>query len=236
MFSINDKDIINLERDLKAFARRAYPFATKATLNTAAFGTQKIARNIISGRMIERNKFTRQSIQVDIARTLNVRRQASTVGSISNYMETQEFGGVKTKTGKHGVPIATSEASNEGPKVIPRKRLPTRANKLRNIKLRRTRNKSTSRKQRNKALIMQAAGKGSKHIFLDLGRKAGIFRVMGGKKRPRLRKMYDLSRASVNIPRTPWLKPAFDKATAQLPRLYRRALEFQLKRHGLLKG
>ena len=40
MFTMNDEDIKQLESDLKTFAIRAYPFATKNTVNRAAFTTE----------------------------------------------------------------------------------------------------------------------------------------------------------------------------------------------------
>ncbi len=108
MLSVDDKEIKRFERDLKTFASRAYPFATKATINTAAFETQKVARKRIRRIMTLRNKFTRQSIQVEQARGLNVNTQAAVVGSTQDYMETQEFGGTVRRRGKEGVPIKTS--------------------------------------------------------------------------------------------------------------------------------
>jgi len=92
MIKINDDDLKQFESDLKTFAKRAYPFATKNTINRGAFEAQKLYRRNADDSMIHRNKFTRQSIQVEQARTLNVSRQAATVGSIAPYMEDQEFG------------------------------------------------------------------------------------------------------------------------------------------------
>ena len=80
---INDKQIIEFEKDLKVFASRAYPFATKNTLNQGAFHAQKLAKRDVQVKMVLRNKHAVQSIRVDQARTLNVRRQAATVGSIA---------------------------------------------------------------------------------------------------------------------------------------------------------
>ena len=91
MISINDKELKRYERDLKTFASRAYPFATRQTVNAAAFKAQGFARENVSRDMVERNRFTRQSVQVDKAGTLNVRRQAARVGSIAPYMELQEY-------------------------------------------------------------------------------------------------------------------------------------------------
>ena len=98
VFKIDDKDIRRLEGDLKAFAERALPFATKNTLNQAAFMAQREAREGVRKTMTMRNQFTERSIQVDQARTLNIRQQAAIVGFIADYMEVQEFGGFETQS------------------------------------------------------------------------------------------------------------------------------------------
>lgn len=236
MLTIDDKDIREFEADLKTFARRAYPFATKNTVNKAAFSTQKVARNFVKGKMIERNAFTKRSIQVDPARTLNVSHQAAIVGSTATYMEDQEFGGSKVKSGKHGVAIPTPSASGET--NLPRKKLPRKQNKLQNLKMRKRSGQAKGRKQRNRMLIAQAAAAGGRNrfIFLDLGRRSGIFKVTGGKRKAKLTKIYDLTRSSVTIPKRPWLKPAVDKIQPLIPKFYRNALIFQLKRQGLFKS
>ena len=232
MFKLDDRDIKELEKELKTFADRAYPFATKATLNRAAFETQKIARKDVRVKMVTRNKFTEQSIQVDQARTLNVSRQAATVGSIADYMETQEFGGTERKGGSHGVAIATSfAAGQEGQQ--PRTKVPSKRNKLQNIRLQHRRTGGSNRRQRNLIAIKQASTTSNKFVFLDLGRRKGIFKVTGGKRSPRIKMVHDLTRQTIRIPRNPWLKPAVDRVNFLLPEFYKDALIFQLKRNNL---
>ena len=235
MFRVDTNGIKDMERDLKEFGARAYPFATKSTVNGLAFAAQRNAKGIVSKTMTTRNKFTVQSIQVDQARTLQVKRQYSSVGSTADYMETQEFGGTKTKTGKEGVSISTSYSAGQGMNSQPRTKLPKRANKLENIRLQRRRKKGNSRKQQNLAAIKGAAEGGSKYVFLDLGRRKGIFKVTGGKRRPKIRMVHDLTRQSVAIPKSPWLLPAVTMAETEGPRLYAKSLEFQLRRLGLFK-
>lgn len=234
---INDEQIKQLESDLKTFAARAFPFAAKNTLDSAAFDTQKVARDFIKSRMVERNTFTRRSVQVDKVKGLNVRRMASVTGSIADYMEDQEFGAVVVKKGKHGVPIPTTAASGESKGARVRRKTVRKANRLSSIKLRKTGANSMARKQRNVVLIQQAAQAGGRNrfIFLDLGRRSGIFKVTGGKRRPKLVKMWDLSKGTVVIPRNPWLAPAVEVAQAALPRRYLKALQFQARRAGLFK-
>ena len=165
MFNFDDKEIRRFERDLDRFKHRAFPFATKQTLNQAAFATQRITRLGFKQDLTLRNKFTVQSVQVDQARTLNVRRQAATVGSIAGYMADQEFGAIKTKKGGVGTPIATPYAAGESMDARVRTRLPRKANTMRAIQLARRR-KSTGRKQRNLIAVQQAA-KGGRKLVLD---------------------------------------------------------------------
>ena len=235
MFRIDDRQIQALENDLKTFASRALPFATRNTLNQAAFTAQRFAREGVKDSMINRNRFTVQSIQVEQARMLLISRQSSTVGSTADYMEDQEFGATKTKSGREGVSIATSYSSGEGMNTKPRTRLSKKPNKLANIQLRRKRKRGSSRKQQNAATIREAATSNRKFIFLDLGKRKGIFRVVGGKRQPKIRMVHDMTSQTVVIPRNPWLKPAFDQTVQWIPSLYADSLRFQLKRFNLFK-
>lgn len=230
MFQIDDRQIKQLENELKGFKDRALPFATKATVNRAAFETRKVAQTTIREDMVNRNRFTVQSIQVDQARTLKIQQQAAAVGSIADYMEVQEFGGVKSSP---ALPTGYS-AGQEGSQ--PRTRLPRKPNKLANIKLAKRSKKGTSRRQRNFTAVKAAAQSGQKYVYLDMGRTKAIFRVVGGKRKPRLKMVHNLSRQSVTIPRNPWLAPAVAAVEPKMQQFYGEALRFQLKRHGLLRG
>lgn len=235
MFGIETKQIKEMERDLKHFAAKAFPFATRTALNDSAFQAQRIARADLKHNMTNRNSFTLQSIRVEQTKTLQVRQQAAVVGSIADYMEHQEFGAVKSKTGKEGVTIATSYSSGEGENAQPRTRLPRKPNRMQSIALQKRRKKGSSRKQQNFIAIRQVAATGRKFVFLDLGRRKGIFRVIGGKLRPKIKLVHDMTKQSVVIPKNPWLKPAFDETMRMLPAFYADALRFQLRRRNLFQ-
>lgn len=243
MFHIDNKSIKRLEADLKAFAHKALPFATKSTLNMAAFDARKESRAIIADKMVERNKFTRQSIRVDQAKTLNMRRQMSVVGSIADYMADQEFGGTRASKGKHGVAIATSHSAGQREQQ-PRTRLPRKPNKLANIRLKHGKRTAANKRQRTLFAIQDAVTTGNRTIFLDLGRTKGIFRVVGGRKNfkrggpkgAKLRMLHDMSDKTVRIPRNPWLAPATKRTEKKIPSFYRESITFQLKRRGLFRS
>ena len=233
MFAINTNDVRKLEDDLKTFARKSVPFATRKTLNDSAFAARAIAQADVRESMVNRNRFTAQSIQVDQAKTLQISRQEAIVGSIADYMEDQEFGAIKSKTGNEGVQIATSYSAGQGENGQPRTRLPRKANTMAQIQLSKRRSKGTGRKQRNLVAIKQAAATGRKYVFLDLGKSKGIFKVIGGKRRPKIKMVHDMTRESVVIPKNPWLKPAFDEALRMQPAFYADALRFQARKHNL---
>lgn len=234
MITVDNKDLKKYERDLKTFASRAYPYATRHTVNSAAFKARGIAQDNVWENMVTRNKWTERSIQVGKTGTLNVQRQAAIVGSIEDYMETQEFGGTETSSSGKGVAIATGYAAGqEGQR--PRTRLPRRPNTMQAIQLQKRKKRGTSRAQQNFIAVREAAASGAKFLYLDLGRRRGIFRVLGGKRKPRIKMVHDLTRASVVIPKNPWLAPAVSATEKYIPEIYRDALVFQLQRIKLFR-
>lgn len=235
MIDVDIKDVKRYERDLKTFAHRAFPFATKETVNRSAFQSQKFVKKDLKSRFILRNQFTLQSIQIDQAKTLNVSRQVALMGSTADYMEDQEFGGTRIKKGRKGIPIATSYAAGQGLSRNPRTRLPIKANKLKNIILKRRKRQSGSRKLRNLIAIKQAASSGNKHLFLDLGKKKGIFEVVGGEREAKLRMVWDLTEQNVTIRKQPSIKPAVDRTIPLILGFYKESLIFQLRRFNLFR-
>ena len=242
MLKIDITDIDEYEDHLKTFADRAFPFASKNTINSAAFKARELWQRDINVKMVTRNKFTERSIQVEQSRTLIVDRQSATVGSIAPYMDEQEFGGTKNKTGKEGVAIPTSYSAGQDGQQ-PRTKLPRKPNKLSNIKLRKRGRTPRNRKHAIVIKMQDAVKSGKRLIFLDLGKKKGIFRVIGGSRNvkrgiPRgakLRMVYDMSEQSVTIPRNPTLAPAVARTQILMPDMYIKALRFQLQRQGLFK-
>jgi len=234
MFTMQSTELKRLERFLVATRSRAFPFATKATLNSAAFDTRKRTVKNIGDKLVERNKFTRNSIRVEKTTTLIIEKQESRAGSIAPYFPTTEEGGVKRKKSKRGIPIPTTTATGEAEDAQPRTRLPKGANKLSRIQLRHKRYKAKNRRQRNIIAIREAQKTKRRYIYLDLGRRQGIFRVGGGKRNPKIKMVYDLSSKSVVIPPHPTLQPAYEQTKKRLPIIYARAVRFQLKRAGLV--
>lgn len=245
MFSMDNKEIKQFEDDLKTFKAKALPFATKNTLNRAAVLTQEKTRTRIRNKMINRNKFTERSIQIEFVKTLKISDQEAVVGSTAPYMEDQEFGGVKNKTGKHGVAIPTTVASGEGKGKQPRRKPVRPRNKLAKIKFSKASAKRfKSRRQEVFVKTLLAARSGHKELFLDTGRTQAIYRIKGrGRINSKgqltgikMNMLYDLSRSTVPIPKKPTLGPSTTAVQKQIPFIYKKKLEEQLRRHGLFKG
>lgn len=230
MLTFDDKDLRRLDADLKTFAERAYPFATRNTLNVAAFDVQNVSRIMVRRRMTLRNTNTIRSVQVEKAKGLNVRNQMSAVGSTADYMEQQEFGSVRDNP-----TITTGYAAGQMGRD-PRTRLARPKNKMRNINLRNKTKRGRNRKERNWTAVKEAAGSGNKFVYLELQRTKGVFKVLGGKKKPRIRMVHDMTRQSVVVPANPWLRPAVDVVQKRLHVIHRKSLEFQAERHGLFTG
>lgn len=232
MFKTDLEDVKQYESDLKTFARQAFPFATKATVNSAAFATRSQYQSNMRDDLILRNRWTERSVRVEKATTLNVSRQEAIVGSLADYMADQEFGATVHGSSKHQ-PIATNYAAGQGMSNAPRTRLPRRPNQLKSIQLKRASRGAKSRVANTVATVRAAAANGDKFVYLDLGRRKGIFRVLGGKRKPYIRMVWDLTRRSVHVRANPMLLPATRTVQRTIPQLYRDALLFQLRRAGV---
>lgn len=247
--SVDTNDYKKLERHLKTFKARAYPFATKNTLNTTAFAAQDVAKKRIRNTLVLRNKFIMQSVRVNQTKTLNVDRQAAFIGSTSEGMETQEFGGVKMKKGRHGVALPSAFSAGQQPGSRPRRKLPRPSNTLRRLQLRKGRHRPSGQpKTKNQAVLFKvqdAVQSGKRTFFHDFGSKggAGIYRVKGGRKGfkrgwpkgAKMKRLYSLEHKAVSIPRRPWLKPSTDVAAKRMPTIHLKSLRFQIRKHGLFK-
>jgi hypothetical protein len=241
IIQFDDKDLRRFERDLKTFGKRAYPFATKNTLNKSALQTQVEARRNISRRMTIRNTFTLREVKVVFTKSLDVRQQETVVGASLRvpYLRDQEFGGVH-KPGRGGTHVAVpgTMAAGQGATgrgAAARTRPVRKPLWMKNIKLIKPR-RGRSRKQRNFLAVQAAIKAKKKQVFLDIPGTPGIYAIGGTRKSPKLRRVWLLKQRSVPIPRNPWLLPATDRIITRMPRIYRKELKQQLTRHRLFKG
>lgn len=233
-FEYKREQIEQLERDLEKFSKKAVPFATRFYLNGIAFEARKQWQQQIDRKMIQRNKFTRNSIRVERVTGLNMRTMHSVVGSIAPYMDDQEFGGTKLpKSGEH-VAIATGASANqEGQK--PRTKLPIPSNRMRKIRLSGRSIKASNRRQRNAIAIRQAKASGNKFVYLETARNKGIFRITGARANSKLKMIHDLTRRSVAIKPLPTLAPAVTATRAVAPDMAINALQQQVERQKIFR-
>ena len=246
--TFDDKDLKRFERDLKRAAREALPFANRGALNDGAVMGRQVAQKTIGKKLIIRNKWTQGSIGFKKAKQKRIRDQRAFVGSRQPYMETTEFGGVKRSKKKHGVPLATREASNEGRGSDPRQKLPIWTNRIKVMELERAKLNSNpkKRKQKNLILILTAARRGGKHVILRGRKGLGVYRVKGrpirrkhksdtGAKVKSVKMVWDLSQKTVTVPPTPWLGPTAVVMRKRMPGIYRKNLKKQLIRRRIFK-
>jgi hypothetical protein len=234
MFNFTDSQIRGFERVLLD-TPKALQFAQKNTINDLAFGTRKLGQENARSQMTLRNKWTEGSIQVDRAKKLT---DPAVVGSTRDYMAKQEFGGSRDAQGGRSVPIPTSYATGEGISANPRTRTARPRNRLDKLQLNGQGIRGKNRKQTTLLRVREAVKTRRREIYLDLGRKQGIFRVIGGSPRTgrgwpkgaKLRMLYDLSRSTTPVPRNPWLEPATDRAVLNSWQIYGRRAQEQVDR------
>ena len=232
-FDANLNLVEQYEKRLKDFDRRGLAYATRETLNQAAFYGRAQMQREIKDRFINRNKWTERSVQVNKAKGLDIDLQASEMGSVQPYMVTQEEGGqIRGRNGDHSIPTGYSAGQDGASK---RTRNVRKANRMNSIKLRkRPRVKGYNRGHTNFLIVRQAAEERIKFIYLDTGKSRGVYRVLGGKRKPKIRMVSDLSRKSVKIPSTKTLEPATRRTIELMDFFYFKALAFQLKRRKLI--
>lgn len=224
MLKVDTRELEHYQEDLAALNRRGLPYATRKTLNDLAWKSRSEWQAEIARTFTLRNQFTERSIRVEQAKGANTRDQQSVVGSVAQYMLTQEEGGVLHGKSGQSKPVPTTAARIGGSE----KKVVSRPNRMSRIQLRARRGQSQA--QRNAIQVMQAQRAGSKFAFIEKGSKRGIFRVMGGKRSLRLRLIQNLSHSTVTIKRQTTMQPAVQRALLWGPSFYRDALQAQLLR------
>lgn len=232
-YKVDLSDFEGLDQQFRKL-KRVYPHVTRTTLNTAAFAAQGVAKKKVQKEFVLRNKWTAWSIKVAKVRTLRIEQQESMVGSVDDYMERQEFGGILRKKGRVGKPIYTAYSASRPEGEKPVMKLPTRTNKLMNIKISKGRKRRRLTEQQKAIVAVKTAlKKGARHVFLDSGTKTGLYRVIKRGKGGKIKMVHSLARKHVVTPATPWLRPSALKIEREIPAIYRRMLVKQAKRNRL---
>ena len=228
-FFVKTADVKRFERHLKFFAAKAVPHANRDAINGMAFGARKVWIKEVQQAFTLRNTWTTRQIRVVRATGIDMARMQSVVGSLAPYMDEREFGETKHKKGKHGIAIPTSAAAGQTGRR--RTKVIQRRNALKAIRLHQA--VRGGQKQRNAAAIRIAIKSGRRVVYLEKGNRRGLVRITGGKRRPKLRTLYDLSKATVKVKAEPTLGRTMEQATQTAPLFYKAALIAQLKRNRL---
>jgi hypothetical protein len=215
-------------KDLGALKDRAIPYAVRDTLNDAAFAARAAWAERIRKDLTLRNSFTVRSLQVAKAGGTDIRVMRAVLGSRAPYMADVEQGQTQTAAGKHGVAIPTPSAAGQALKARLRTKPIRRANWLSAIHLQR--GVTGSRQRRNAAAISMAVRAGGGFVYLDTGRRQGLFRVDGRKRGIKLRMLYDLSKRTVKSAPRPTLEQTVKLIGPRIPAMGERAIARQIKR------
>ena len=120
IFEFDTSEIDKFEKKVLQKAKAvALPVAIQGTLNTMAFDAMRASKKTIKEDFINRNKYTERSVRVEKVKTLKIADMVATVGSVADYMETQEEGETRTSKGKHGLRIPTGAAAGQA-QLFPR--------------------------------------------------------------------------------------------------------------------
>lgn len=231
MIEVTLKGLDEMQRQLEAVAKRAVPYAARDVVNTLAFKGRELWQQEMRSALTLRNQFTERRALVERTRSLRVSDMEAKLGHTEPYMANLEFGQPE-RAAKQWRPIPTESAAGQskGSLRSGRKRAVRRANIIRALgSLKAKGFKGRSRKAQNARAVRAAIKSGRRLALLDFGRRKGIYRITGG-KRPKVVKLYDLSRRVTPMPKVPTLQRALDKTLALGPQVAHAALTKQLQR------
>ncbi len=229
-FEVTMRGLDKLTADLAFFASRSIPYAARSAATTMAFQARAIWVQEIESSMTTRNRYTVKSLRVEKATGNRIENIQAVLGSLAPYMAAQEDGRPNQLGGKRAIPTSAA-AGQRGAR--PRTKLVRRPNVLSAIHLAK-RGTRGSRAQRNAISMSQAARAGKKFVFLDLQRGRGLFRIGGGKRKPNVTMLWDLSRGSVRVPKNPTLERTVARQQAKGVEVYHAALIEQARRNKVL--
>lgn len=227
IIDIDVSDFADFGESLGRLKEKAWPYAVRGTLNTVAFDTSREwRRQIENGDLQVRNTFTVRAITVDKATGTNIMNMRSTVSAPkAPWLEKLETGGIEERGN-----VPTGSAAGAGLSKPKRKRALGKNATLASVTLapRVTRG---SRRQRNRVAVKMAVASGRKLVFLDLGKRRGVFKVMGSKSNPQVRMLFDTSKPSHQVKKHATLGPAVRLVTPRLAKIMKAEVDKQIKLH-----
>lgn len=222
-----------MQRELEQLAKRSIPYAARETVNGLAFAGRKIWQEQMAESLTLRNAFTQRRALVERATGSRMSDLQATLGHTEDYMRRLEQGiGERARRGGLAIPTEAAAGQAKGSLPAGRKRAVRPSLVIRVLGKIKRQSSSMPRKARNARAVREAIKNGSRLAYLELDRRRGIYKIMGGRKRPQIRKLYDLSRRAVPLPRVPTLQRTLDLALLQGPDIALAALQRQLDRLG----
>lgn len=216
-----------IKQALRQASQKAVPYAMRDYVNAQAFDARQNWQAIIPQKMKLRNGFTIGSIRVEKASSLS--DPYAIVGSVAPYMNEQEEGAIESRKGRHGValPAAAPGKRKTRGRVAPKNRpgairtldanLPALGHRTRQIAV---------------GLHMAEKRGGAHYAFLKMRKnRMGIYLLDPSKKKS-VKKVIDLSKPRVTIPRNETMDPAVQRTMQKSQRLAFQALAKQINRVG----
>lgn len=236
--SLDLKEFTRLSRLLEDIAQKSIPFAARRAMNDIAFDARaEWTTKQMPEAFTLRNKWTQRGVSVEKATGRTLAGMQSKLGSVRDYMLPAEEGSTETKKGKHGIAIPMSGASGQG-KRAPRTRPVRQQNYLQALQV--ARSVSGTRKRRNVVgVIMAMKTNGVAYLEMRKGLKGGgqgalrkgLFRVSaGGKRKPKLRLLYDLTKSTVTTKPIPTLERTIEAVTPRFMQHHMKAMQAELDR------
>jgi hypothetical protein len=214
-----------MQRALEQLSKKGLAAAARETLTQCAFHGRRIWQENLEQANILRNAFTQRRVLVVPARGSRLSDMEAVLGHPSQYVADLEEGKGDRARGS-AVPIPELAARTGSDK----KKLVGKPNKLATIgRLAKGKTRGSTHKARNAQALRVAAKAGRKLVVLEGPRSRGIFRVMGGRRKVKVRKLWDLSHRTVSRPQRPTLQRSIDAALQLAPAIAERAMQKQLE-------
>lgn len=226
------RGVDRMQSDLETMARRALPAAARETLNNLAFEGRRIWQDEMRGSLTLRNKFTERRALVERVSAGNrIDHMEATLGHTEDYVRKLEFG-ESEKAAKQFRPIPTEVAAGQafGTLAGGRKKAVRAKNIITTLGSLKFKRSGRGRKADNARAVRHAIKTGKKLALLDFERRQGIYRIGGSKRKPTIRKLYDLSRRVTPMPKVPTLARTLEKTLRAAPSIAHDALLKQLRR------
>jgi hypothetical protein len=211
-----------MQRALEKLAKRGLATAARETLTGMAWAGRPIWQGRLASANILRNQFTARRVLVAPATGSSMRDMTASLGHVSDYVAELERGEGDTARGS-AVPIPEAAARGGD-----RKRLVRKASKLSTIGRLPTKRPGKSMRARNAFALRKAIKGGKRLAVLEGAHSVGIFKVTGRKKL-KVKKLWDLSHREVSRPRRPTLEATVRDVHALAPAIAHRAMSKQLR-------